>query len=192
MRSFFFIILFFVSGTSSVLAVSGRILGDMEAEQADTAALNAEAGLLKSIGMGIALSLAQCEGQENCKPAVDQTELKQLLDTINVRIDDLVLRQQKGGEDYTDLLTAYVDQREKYTDYQKKLEDIGITAEDNNLEEDTSINEAIAPEEETQKKGKVDLSIFEDADKALLEDSGLEEDLPQDEGDSNSEDLNNN
>lgn len=191
MRSLFFIILFIITSTGTVLAATGRILDNLEAEQADTAALNAEAGLLKSIGMSIALSLAQCEGQEECKPSVDQSEIKQLLDTINVRIDDLILRQQDGKEDYTEILTAYVDQREKYLNYQKKLEDItGPQDTGTSITEDTFADENVAPGGETQETGKVDLSIFEDADKALLEDSGLEE-QPQEE-DFNPEDINDN
>lgn len=191
MRSLFLILLFFVFGTAPAFAVTGRILDNQEAGQADATALSAEASLLKSIGMSIALSLAQCEGIEDCTPAVDQSEIKQLLDTINVRIDDLILRQQEGKEDYTDILTAYVDQREKYQGYQKKLEDIGVVAEDKSTGEDTSIEEAVAPEEKTKESGKVDLSIFNDADETLMEDSGLEDNSPQ-EQDTNPDEFNDN
>ena len=51
-------------------AATGRILEGIEAEQADRAALIAEANIFKSIGMGIALSLAQCEGQDQCQVIV--------------------------------------------------------------------------------------------------------------------------
>ena len=184
-----------IFSTTTVMAVTGRILDDIEAEQADTTALTAEAQLFKSIGMGIAISLARCDGQDGCNPTVDQTEIKQLLDTLNVRIDDLILRQQNSEQDLTDILTVYVDQRESYLRYQQKLqditgiEDIGTTAED----EDTFAEEEVNLEEQVQKEGQVDLSIFEDADESLLEDSGLQEDaLPVDESledDFNPEDL---
>lgn len=166
-----------------VQAATGRILDKVEAGQADTTALNAEAALFKSIGMSIALSLAQCEGQDSCVPSVDQSEIKQLINTLNNRIDDLILRQQQDdSEEFTEVLTAYVDQRENYLRYQKTLEDItGVgdigTAGEEALQEDTFMEESATLEEAPQGEG-IDLSVFEDVGDPLLEDSGETGDLP--------------
>lgn len=182
MRVILFISGLLLIGMTPVLAATGRILDKVEAEQADTAALDAEARLFKSIGMGIALSIAQCEGRDDCNPAVEQPEIQKLLDTINVRIDDLVLRLQEGEEEYTDVLTAYVDQRENYVRYQQQLEDvigeeIGIAAEEEEIPEDTFADDATAPAQEIE-GAEVDFSIFEDADEPLIEAPAPEEELP--------------
>ena len=67
-------------------AATGRILEGIEAEQADKKALVAEANIFKSIGMGIALSLPQCEGQDQCQ-VIDAGEIDQLLGALDIRIN---------------------------------------------------------------------------------------------------------
>jgi hypothetical protein len=109
---------------SLVPAATGRILSEVEAQQADTAALTSEAELFKSIGTGISLSLSQCEEQNVCNPNVSKDELGHLLDTLDKRINDLAARQEQKQGDYTDVLTAYVDQRENYQHYQAELDRI--------------------------------------------------------------------
>ena len=89
-----------VLSSSLVTAATGHILSEVEAQQADTAALTAEAELFKSIGTGIALSLSQCEEQSACNPNVSKDELSHLLNTLDKRINDLVSRkEQNQGED---------------------------------------------------------------------------------------------
>lgn len=160
-----------VAGNISIsLAAPGRILDDIEAEQADTAALNAETKVFDSIGMGIALSLAQCEEQDQCL-VIDANEIEQLIGTLDERINDLILRQNGGKGEFTDILTVYVDQRESYLKYQEELEElIGITADTGAglPEEDTAFSEEPV-ESETTSTGEVDLSVFEDADENLDE-----------------------
>jgi hypothetical protein len=133
-----------VINTPFVFAATGRILEGIEAEQADKAALVAEANIFKSIGMGIALSLAQCEGLDQCQ-VIDADEIEQLLGAF--------------------------DQREKYLQYQDKLEEIvGIpeTAEET-MQEDSAETEVFGTDDQ---EGGVDLSIFEDVDEGLGGDAG--------------------
>ncbi len=143
------------------LAATGRILDDIEAEQADKTALVAEANIFKSIGMGIALSLAQCEGQDQCQ-VIDADEIEQLLGTLDERINNLILRQGGGEGEYTEVLTAYIDQREKYLKYQDKLEGIiGTAAAVDETAQDSSETQAFGTDDQ---EGEVDLSIFEDVE----------------------------
>lgn len=182
-RKFIFI---FITGIllaqfSVVSAATGRILDDIEAEQADTAALTAETEIFRSIGMGIALSLAQCEGQDQCQ-VIDANEIDQLLETLDGRINDLILRQGGGKGEFTDILTVYVDQREKYLRYQKDLEElIGVTTADDGLPGEDDLAEESVDFGETSTDG-VDLSIFEDADEDL-------DDLFKDDFDPEADDL---
>ena len=170
---------------SSILAATGRILDEAEARQADAAALTAEAELFKSIGTGIALSLYQCEEQSACNPSVSKDELSRLLDTLDKRINDLVSRQEQKQGDYTEVLTAYVNQREAYLRYQSDLEKIsgGATGEED-LGKDTFGETPAAPATETapaktatgeaapaekEKAGgsEADIDVFSDVDKPV-------------------------
>lgn len=158
-------------------AATGRILEGIEAEQADKAALVAEANIFKSIGMGIALSLAQCEGQDQCQ-VIDAGEIEQLLGALDVRINNLILRQGGGEGEYTEVLTVYIDQREKYLKYQDKLEEIiGTAAAVDETVQDSSETQAFGTDEQ---EGEVDLSIFEDVE--VEEDLGGDLDLEDDIG----------
>ena len=170
----------------SILA-AGRILGETEAFQADATALTAEAELIKSIGMGIALSLSLCEGQIGCNPNVNKDELEHLLKTLDKRINDLVSRQERKEGDYTEVITAYVNQREAYLGYQADLDKItgGATGSED-LGKDT-FGETATPEETTSVKtapakkaavatpakkekaggAETDLDVFSDVDKPV-------------------------
>lgn len=159
-------------------ATGGRILEGIEAEQADKTALAAEANIFKSIGMGIALSLAQCEGQDQCQ-VIDAGEIEQLLGALDVRINNLILRQGGGEGEYTEVLTAYIDQREKYLKYQDKLKEIiGTAAAVDETVQDSSETQAFGTEDQ---EGEVDLSIFEDVEvEDAEEDIGGEEKFEDD------------
>ena len=171
---------------SSVFAATGRLLDETEALQADATALTAEAELFKSIGMGIALSLSQCVGQSGCNPNVNKDELGHLLKTLDTRINDLVARQERKDGDYTEVITAYVNQREAYLGYQADLEKMaGGAAGGEDLGEDTfgetgtTVETETAPAEtaatvetapvEKEKAGEpeVDMDVFSDVDEKL-------------------------
>ena len=167
---------FLTAVSVTAMAAQGRILDRIEAEQADTeqadtAAFAAEAEIFKSIGLSIALSIAQCNSQPDCEPVVDKAELETLLDKLDDRINKLVVKQQAGGEeDYTEILTAYVTEKENFLKYQEKLD--ALSAPEETLaepEEEPFAEQApaattteVAPPQEA-----VDFSVFEDIDEAL-------------------------
>ena len=164
-------------------AATGSILNAEEAGQADTAALTAEAGVFKSIGMGIALSIALCEGQEACTPTVDEGELAQMIKALDDRINGLILRQQENEEDLSEVVTAYVTERENYLRYKDELGaitgEIGIEAETTEdlgteiTEEEALTKEADVVEEEAAKDvAKDEFSVFEDVDEGIGEELG--------------------
>ena len=152
-----------------------RILTSEEVKQADTQALLVETGVFKSIGMGIALSLANCEGVEECNPSVDQEELKQLLEALDNRISHLqgiVESEEISEEELNQILTAYVDEREKYLNYLDQLGTIS-PVEDAIAEEDT-LNADIFSDVDEEVE---DYSVFEDTDSDIIDEAGPDADL---------------
>ena len=166
--------------TPVVSAATGRILDEVEAEQADKTSLVAEADIFKSIGMSIALSLAQCEGQDQCS-VIHANEVDQLIGKLNERINELIVRQHSGDGDYSDILSLYVDQRENYLRYQDRLEDIVGMPE---IPEPPASTETQVFGTDDQ-QGGVDLSVFEDAEQDLggdldfIDDFNLEDDIDE-------------
>lgn len=178
-----FAVVFLTPSMSS--AVTGRILEDNEVPQADEAALKSEAEVFKSIGMGIAVSLARCEAGSACTTDVSKDELAHLLETLDKRINDLVARQERQQGDYAAILTAYVDQRENYLRYQTELEKITgavageeeVAGEDTFGETETTAETAppetatveTAPAETAEEAGgsETDLDVFSDVDEEL-------------------------
>lgn len=160
-----------------VYAAEGRILDSVEAEQAGKDAFEAEEKLFSTIGQSIALSLAYCEIQTDCNPSVDKDELDTLIDKLDDRINNLILKQESSEEDYTELLTAYVNHRENYIDYQEQLDEIATVEApvSDEAEEDVFADESEEAEEVVQQEEAVeepaeeeaDFSIFEDIDEAL-------------------------
>ncbi len=170
-------------------SAQARILGNEEAQQATTPVLQDEASLFSSIRMGIALSMAQCEGREQCTPSVNADEVKSLLETLNTRINDLTLRQEsvEDPDAFQQVLARYVDERDNYSSVLERLgsveediDDIGIESEvveieeagfDETLSEDETFTEP-APDTAVIQE---ELEFFEDADLKLQDDESLEE-----------------
>jgi len=150
-----------------VTAAPGRILDRMEVEQANTTAFAAEAEIFKSIGHSIALSIAQCQGQTECESVVDKAELHFLIENMDDRINRLVIKQQNGEEEYADVITAYVNQREQYQAYQRELEALLPSPEISPETEQLSITTEEPVEEKPVVEEVIDLSIFEDVDEDL-------------------------
>ncbi len=162
-----------------VSAVTGGIMNEEEAGQADTTALTAEAGIFKSIGMGISLSIAQCEGFEGCTPAVDAGEIDQLIKALDDRINGLILRQQENEEDLNEVVTAYMNERENYLRYKDELGaitgEIGVEEEEITEEEALTGEEAVVEEPAEDVAGTPEeFSVFEDVDESLEEELGDE------------------
>jgi len=150
-------------------AALARILTSDEVSQADTQALIAESDVFKAIGMGIALSIANCEGENDCKPSVNQDELKQLLQAIDNRIahiQGIVDSEEISEDDLNEILTAYVDERENYLRYLNQLGDVSPEIDEEFAEE--IVIEEEKQEQEQEKSvlidAEIDFSIFEDAD----------------------------
>ena len=101
-----------------------HILDDTEIEQADVQTLVDEADVFKSMSRGFAISMAQCEGIDECTPNVNQTEINLLIELLDKRVNTLILRQEENEEDLSEILTAYVDERENYLRYLDQLGEI--------------------------------------------------------------------
>lgn len=162
------------------------ILDKDEADKADLTILQDETVLFQSIGMGIALSIAQCEGVDLCSLPVEESELQELINTLDERIDSLVLKQEEAEDPigFDKVLTAYINERESYTAHLDKLKSISSTLDDDGLlEESFGEEEADFPVESARNEELLDymndLEAFEDED--LEDDEDLEElpDLPE-------------
>lgn len=108
--------------TAAALLDNYAILDREAIETAAPAELSAEASVFESIGIGIALSIAQCESVEFCFLALEQSEIQELIDLLAYRIETLDARRRAGGSEGLDgILGAYVGQRDNYTGYLEKL-----------------------------------------------------------------------
>lgn len=167
--------------TQAVLAQSGpEILDESAAAGADVETLKAESQLLGTIGQGVALSLAQCEGVAECEPAVNKAELEELVATVEQRINGLVPRQSEAGVE--DLLVAYASVRDTYTQQLGRLGEIAPEPEAAAEEGDAfAAGPAAEPVESAATPG--DFSVFEDVDESLSDepagDEGVEPEAPQ-------------
>lgn len=108
--------------TAAALLDNYAILDREAIETAAPAELSAEASVFESIGIGIALSIAQCESVEFCFLALEQSEIQELIDLLAYRIETLDARRRAGASEELDgILGAYVGQRDNYTGYLEKL-----------------------------------------------------------------------
>jgi hypothetical protein len=165
--------------------VSAAILDKDEAAQADLSMLQDETQIFQSIGMGIALSIAQCEGIDICSLTVEKDEIQELINTLDTRIDSLVLRQEEAEDpvSFDKVLTAYITERENYSTHLEKLKNITSTldAESDLLDKSLELDEEESdfPVETAKDEELLDyvneLEAFEDDE---LEDDEELEDLP--------------
>jgi exonuclease VII small subunit len=144
-----FLIINYIPGVNA-----NEILEQVEVQEAEAKVLEAEAAIFKSIGMGLAISLAHCDEDTDCNIAISETEIEKLLITLNDRINGLVLRLESGDTNIEDALVMYANQRDQYIQYQETLADM--------------------TPETSAASGEVDLSIIEDAEiteeKLLIDD----------------------
>jgi hypothetical protein len=176
----------FLSPVYSLAATGpGNILANDEANNADTTTLANEASVFESIRMGIALAMAQCEGQAGCSPVVNEEELKQLIQALDTRIDNLTLRQEEveDQEGFDEILAIYVNERDNYAHFMEKLgtfskdiEAIGEEVEEESILEEEFVVEDIVDEAASEEVVDIaeELQFFEDDDLDFLDD---EEDL---------------
>ena len=162
-------------------SLHSKILDKNEAQQADLSELQEEISLFKSISIGINLSLAHCDNNENCPIPMEAKEIQQLLDTIESRIDSLAKRQAEIDDiiGFNKVLSAYISQRDTYAEYLQKMEDLILKFSNRSntmeygLEPDFPIEAGINQELLDYLN---ELSLFEDEE--LLDDEDLEE-LPE-------------
>lgn len=168
-------------------ATEGRILSGHEIEPAAGGEMAGELAVFESVGQGIELSLAACGQAPDCTPALSETELAKLIETLDSRIDRLnnFDESTEAGVDYDSLLNNYRRTREVYALYMRELRDIrrGVAdfAEEEIVEEPVTKEAAVsrpeksarlAPEPEQPPKPKFkneDYSIetFEDVDELI-------------------------
>ena len=153
---------------------------------ADVNTLVEDTKVFNIIGMGIALSIAQCDGKDVCDPAVDENEIGQLIEALDRRIEGVVSRQQDSEEDLSNIITAYVDTRENYNAYIERLNKITRSAkpelpEEEFVEEDVFTDESALTEDE--------FSAFDDAFDDLDDSLEDDEDLEEFEDDSDSDEF---
>jgi hypothetical protein len=169
--------------------VSAAILDKSEADKAELNSLQDETVLFQSIGMGIALSIAQCDGVDLCSLTVEEAEIQALINTLDQRIDSLVLKQEEAEDPigFDKVLTAYITERENYATHLEKLKDITSTSdvdsdlldESLDLESEASDFPVDSAKNEELLDYLNDLDAFEDDE--LEDDEDLEElpDLPE-------------
>tara|TARA_R110000782_G_scaffold137977_3_gene230427 strand:+ start:780 stop:1364 length:585 start_codon:yes stop_codon:yes gene_type:complete len=162
--------------------VPAVILNTEEAEQADLILLEDEAKVFQSIGLGIALSLAQCDGIDLCSLTVEEGEIRELLKTLESRIGNLILKQEEAEDPagVDDVLTAYMNERDSYHAHLEKLQRITNTLDsDIDLLEDADEMEVDFPVESARNEELNDyLDELEAFDDEELEDDEDLEDLP--------------
>lgn len=172
----------------TLVNVNAAILDENAAEQADLASLQNETELFQSIGMGIALSIAQCDGVELCTLTVEVNEIQELINTLDQRINNLVLKQEEAEDpvEFDKVLTAYVNQKESYTAHLEKLRTMtGAIDTEDDLFDDFEFDSEVSdfPVESARNEELLDylndLDAFEDDE--LEDDEDLEglPDLPE-------------
>jgi hypothetical protein len=163
--------------------VSAVILDKDAFDEADLSLLQDETVLFQSIGLGIALSLAQCEGVDLCSLTVEEDEIQELINTLDKRIESLVLKQEQAEDpvSFDKILTAYISERENYATHLEKLKVITSTLDvDSDLLDESLESEATDFPVDSAKNEELldylnDLEAFEDEE---LEDDEDLDDLP--------------
>lgn len=167
-----------------VLSAAVDVLNTDEVTNADINTLVEDTKVFNIIGMGIALSIAQCDGKDICDPTVDENEIGQLIEALDRRIEGVVSRQQDSEEDLSNIITAYVDTKENYTDYIARLNQITRSPVIEPAEDEFEFaGEDIFADEEAMTEDEY--SAFDDFDDSLEDDEEFEEF----EEDSDSEEL---
>ncbi len=168
----------FILGSMNVAAA---ILDKDEADNADFNALQDETTLFQSIGVGIALSIAQCELANSCS-LIEISEVETLLNTLELRIESLVLRQEEDADPaINEVLTAYIDERDNYNVYLQKLESIinVLDSDSNLLDESTDLESVESAMNDELLDYLNELEAFEDDELEDDEDLGDFPDLPE-------------
>ena len=111
-----------------------KIINIEEAIKADLVTLEDEIELFKSISMGINLSIAHCEGNDRCSLPMEEREVKQLVKTLDHRIDSLAIRQSQIDDiiGFNKVLSSYISLRDSYNSFIEKIQSIITNYKDKN------------------------------------------------------------
>ena len=151
----------------------GEILPDDIAESADVSVLEAEANVFNTIKKGVALSLAMCEGVEQCAPTVNKTELEQIISTLDARIGFLGQRYEQSGDAALEgVLVAYAEARDSYTQY---LEKLGTIVVEEPEEPANLFGSDFFGGGGSATEGNREFAIFNDIDEELQDDEDMDE-----------------
>ena len=165
--------------SNPALAAQADVLDINEISDADITTLLEDTKVFNTIGMGIALSIAECDGKDICEPTADEGEIGQLIEALDQRIEGVITRQQNNDEELTPVITAYVDTKEKYSDYLQRLSEIARPEipQEEFVEEDLFTSEDALTEDE--------YSAFDDFEEDLEDDEDLgelEDDIDPEDG----------
>ncbi|MDB9800137.1 hypothetical protein OAB90_00820 [bacterium] len=161
--------------------IAAVILNADEVEQSELTLLQDETKVFQFIGMGIALSLAECEGVDLCSLTVEENEIKELLKALESRISALILKQEdaKDSSGIDNVLTAYMNERDSYNAHLEKLRSITSTLDPDAFLKESNEIDMDFPVESARNEALFDylteLEAFEDEE---LEDDEDLEDLP--------------
>ena len=110
-----------LAASFSVLAVTTDILDASVLNDTGYDSLMEDINQFSVIAMGISLSLATCDGVEECQPHVGVEELDEIINVLTERIQEILFRQQNGEARFEDIVLAYVDLKEKYEGYRTEF-----------------------------------------------------------------------
>ena len=114
--------------------ILGNLIGLEQIAFIDVGLFEEDLTLYGTIGQGIALSLAQCEEIEGCAPDVTETELDELIEGLEARIDEMERRLEEGAgrdqEQLESLLAGYEQELENFNNYKIELQQFYEADED--------------------------------------------------------------
>ena len=132
--------------------------------------------------MGINLSIAHCEGNDRCSLPMEEREVKQLVKTLDHRIDSLAIRQSQIDDiiGFNKVLSSYISLRDSYNSFIEKIQSIITNYKDKNyqFDSDPAFPVEAAIDKELLEYLK-ELSLFEEEELEDDEEFDDSEDLPQ-------------
>ncbi len=152
------VILFFSAQFLLVQAVTNdtqmalELMQDQDAKSADLSSLKAEAGTFEAIRLGLALSLARCEGKESCEPSINEGEMDFLLQALQFRVKDVGNRLESGTENDEkkgeQVLAILENELDSYFYYFDSITDEGFKAETNFIDDNFGLKNEVADEDD--------------------------------------------
>ncbi|MAS82827.1 MAG: hypothetical protein CMF45_09070 [Legionellales bacterium] len=120
----------------------------------DVGLFEEELTLYGQIGMGIALSLAQCEEQEGCVPSVTEDELNTLIESLKARVIELERRLAEATDsnvrsELGELIGGFNKELKDFRDYRQELQEFFASEdEDEDFDEDEGFDDEDFNEED--------------------------------------------